>query len=311
MVRDVLPISDAVKTVEQAFIDVASGDITMGNRGTLDMDDGIDSCIFLPALHKTHRLYTMKYAASFPSCAAKGQPTVQSIIWLFSADTGEVCAMIEANDLTAIKTGAASAVATNVLSHKEAAILTIIGAGNQARTQLEGILQVRSIKEIRIVDLSEKRAMALKEWAERHLALSIPVSTTTSPGDAAKGSDIIVTCTTAKTPVINGEDIKPGAHINAIGSFTPDMQEIDETIVLKADAVVADSLTEVWNCSGDLIIPLKKGLISSNLPITELGNILKDQLKIRTSADQITLYDSVGFAPLDLAMAIEVYNRVN
>jgi len=254
-VEEALPITDAVTVVEQAFKDVADDLITIGHRGTLDMDNDSDTCIFLPALHKRHALYSMKYAASFPSCAAKGLPTVQSVIWLFSAETGEACAMIEGNHLTAVKTGAASAVATKHLANADAAELTIIGAGKQARTQLEGILNVRKIEKINLVDLDESQSQALKKWAEDILSPDIPIMIHMSAEKVLKQTDILVTCTTAKKPVLNGKDLKPGVHINGIGSFTPDMQELDEATILNTDAVIADSISEVWQCSGDLIVP--------------------------------------------------------
>jgi ornithine cyclodeaminase len=309
-VKLLLPISQAIEVVEQAFKDYSKRIIAMGNRGTLEVDSNGDSCIFLPAVHKRKKYFSMKYAASFPSCGARGLPTVQSVIWLFSAETGNVCAMIQANALTGIKTGAASAVATRYLAKKDARILTVIGAGDQAKMQLACISQVRDLKEIRLVDLDLNKCAALKNWAEKHLKSGIQIIVSSSADAAVKDADVIVTCTTSSRPVLKGDLIKPGAHINAIGSFTPQMQEIDGRTVLRSDKIVVDTVQEALNCAGDLIVPMNQGLIPRTTAILELGDIMENKIQGRTSEQEITLYESVGFAPLDLAVSIEIFQRL-
>ena len=309
-VKLLLPISQAIEVVEQAFKDYSKRVLAMGNRGTLEVDSNGDSCIFLPAVHKRKKYFSMKYAASFPSCGARGLPTVQSVIWLFSAETGNVCAMIQANALTGIKTGAASAVATRYLAKKDASILTVIGAGDQAKMQLACISQVRDLKEIRLVDLDLNKCAALKNWAEKHLKSGIHIIVSSSADAAVKDADVIVTCTTSSRPVLKGDLIKPGAHINAIGSFTPQMQEIDGRTVLRSDKIVVDTVQEALNCAGDLIVPMNQGLIPRTTAILELGDIMENKIQGRTSEQEITLYESVGFAPLDLAVSIEIFQRL-
>ncbi|MEH0020961.1 MAG: ornithine cyclodeaminase family protein [Desulfobacter sp.] len=308
-IEELLPMSRAIEVVEQAFRDCARGMIATGRRGTLEIDGSGGSCILLPARHKESGFYSVKYAASIPACSAQGLPTVQSVIWLFSARTGRACAMIEANALTAVKTGAASAVATRHLSNEHAGILTVIGAGDQARTQIAGISQVRILTEIRLVDLDPDRSQALKSWVEKHLGTDIPVIAVSTAEKAVQGADIIVTCTTSMRPVLNGDHLSPGAHINAIGGFTPQMQEIDLRTVLRADKIVVDAAREAWACSGDLIVPLKSGAIDKDLPMEELGNIVEETSLGRNAEQEITLYESVGFAPLDLAVATAVYRQ--
>lgn len=306
-VVDNLPMERAIEVVEQAFRDTVDNLITIGVRGTLEVTTEGNSCIFLPAAHTTKNYFTLKYAASFPTCAAQGLPTVQSVIFLFSAETGEIRAMIAANVLTAIKTGAASAVATKYLANKNAPVLTIIGAGEQAKTQLAGIAQVRHLDEVRLVDIDPNRATALKQWAEKHLAPRCRIVTSSSADESTVDADIIVTCTTSNNPVLKGDYIQPGVHINAIGSFTPQMQEIDERTVLRADKIVTDTKQEVWKYAGDLIVPFEKELISKAAVSCELGDIIQKKHTGRETSAEITLYESIGFAPLDLAVAIEVY----
>jgi ornithine cyclodeaminase/alanine dehydrogenase-like protein (mu-crystallin family) len=304
-----LPMSRAIEVVEQAFIDYTTDMITVGKRGTLDMISKGHSCLFLPAVHEKKKYFTLKYAASFPSCAQKGLPTVQCAIWLFSAETGQAHAMIQANKLTGIKTGATSAVATRYLANQHASILTIIGAGEQAKTQLAAISRIRQIKEVRLVDLEIERCNALKQWAELNLKPQYPILAFTPDSHLIFDADIIVTCTTSSRPVLMGENINQGTHINAIGAFTPEMQEIDENTVVRADKIVADSAEEAWKFAGDLIVPHQKGLISNTTIICELGDIILNLHPGRENTDEITVYKSVGFAPLDLAVAIEIYEK--
>lgn len=308
-VQRLLPISRAIEVVEQAFKDYCAGTIRMGSRGFLDVNSKTDSCIFLPAVQIRERYFSMKYAASFPSCHEKGLPTVQSVIWLFSVDTGNACAMIEANALTALKTGAASGVATRFLANENAGILTIIGAGEQAKFQLEAISLVRDLTHVRLVDVKPDQSETLKKWAQNYLKLKIPITIFHSADQAIKGSDLIVTCTTSKHPVFNGHNLTPGVHINAMGSFTPEMQEIDAQTILKSDKIVTDNVSEVWKFAGDLLIPLESGVIPRTTAIYTLGEIVEEKSKGRRAETEITLYESVGFASLDLAVAIEVYKR--
>jgi len=309
-VIDLLPIGRAIKVVERAFIDYAIGLITIGHRGTLEVNSEGNACLFLPAVHKEKKIFSLKYAASFPSCAKIGMPTVQSVIWLFSAKTGQALAMIHANTLTAIKTGAASAVATRYLSNPDASILTIIGTGEQAKTQLAAITSICQIKEVRLVDLDIKRCNALKHWAEETLLPFYVINTFSPDPKTTADADIIVTCTTSNRPVFQGANIKSGVHLNAIGAFTPNMQEIDEETVLRADKIVVDAVGETWNCSGDLVVPHRKGLISKAAISGELGDIILNRLPGREKYSEITIYESVGFAPLDLAVAIEIYEKL-
>ena len=118
-----------------------------------------------------------------------------------------------------------------------------------------------------------------------------------------------MTCTTSSRPVLKGELIKPGTHVNALGSFTPGMQEIDDQTVLRSDKIVTDAVEETWNCAGDLIVPVDKGLIPRTTILSELGDVIEKKVKGRTSENEITLYESVGFAPLDLAVSIKIHQR--
>ncbi|MCG8619361.1 MAG: ornithine cyclodeaminase family protein, partial [Desulfobacterales bacterium] len=302
MVRDLLPPDRAIEVVEKAFADVSNGLIRTGVRGTLNVDPSGDDCIFLPAVHGSEAFYSLKCAASFPSCAVKGLPTVQSQILIFSKETGTLAAIIEANWLTALKTGAASAVAAHHLAWADTGVLAVIGAGEQAKTQMQSLCRVRDIQEIRLADLDEDRCRDLRDWARDHVNPLPRISITTSSDDAVDGADIVVTCTTSGRPVFDGRRLKQGALVNAIGGFTPEMQEIDVHTVRSAGLIVADSKAAALEFAGDLVVPIRQGQFSEDPDIPELGDIVSGKANGRSGPDQIILYESVGFPPLDLAV---------
>lgn len=310
MVRDLLSADRAIQVVEKAFADVSNGLIRTGGRGTLNVDPSGDDCIFLPAVHGSQPFYSLKCAASFPGCAARGLPTVQSQILLFSKTAGTLSAIVEANWLTALKTGAASAVATRYLARADAGILAVIGAGEQAKTQLQSLCRVREIKEIRLADLDKARCRTLRDWAFRNLSQAAPfprITVAASADHAVDGADIVVTCTTSGRPVFDGRRLKQGTLVNAIGGFTPEMQEIDVHTVRAAGLIVADSRQAALEFAGDLVVPIQQGRIPRDPDIPELGDIIAGKVRGRSGPDQVVLYESVGFPPLDLAMGIEVF----
>ncbi len=308
-VQQLLSETRAVDVLEQAFRDFSDQVITMGDRGFLKVGEHQDPCIFLPASHKKEEFFSIKYAASFALGGEKEIPTVQSVIWLFSAKTGEVFAMIHAGFLTAVKTGAASAVAARHLSNPNARILTIIGAGEQAKYQISCIARVRDLTEIRLVDLDPEKSRNLKAWVLTRLEKPVSVQIHSSADTAVPDADIIVTCTTSNRPVLDGRQLKSGSHVNAIGSFTPEMQEIDIHTIQRAHSIVTDSIAETKKYAGDLILPMQQGIVPKNIQMVELGDVITGKSRGRTDAGQITLYESIGFSPLDLALAIEVYRR--
>jgi ornithine cyclodeaminase/alanine dehydrogenase-like protein (mu-crystallin family) len=216
--------------------------------------------------------------------------------------------VVAANWLTALKTGAASAVATKYLSVPKPLVLALIGCGVQARTQLEGILTVRAVKEIRLYDLFKARAAELGQQIESRGAFC-PVSVFDDPNLCVDGADVICTSTTSMTPVFDSRFLKNGSHTNAVGSFTPEMQEIESQAVIKAAKVVVDREAVAWQVAGDLLVPLAEGLIDKTKIYAELGAIVNGSIPGRQSDSEITIYESVGFAALDLAVAVAVYEK--
>ena len=308
-VKKALAMDDVIEAVMAAYRDYSEELIDVPSRVNMQVRGEGDAAIFLTANYHSVPFYGIKQASSFPSNINKGKSTVMSDIHLYSADTGELLAMVSANYLTAMKTGAASAVATKFFAKEGDAILAIIGTGVQARTQLAGIQRVRPLKEVRVYDLDQQKVKHFIEYTETIKNRNYTTQTADAANDCVRGADIVTTTTTSTTPVFAGDYISEGTHINAVGSFTPYMQEIDSKTVVRANKIVTDNHEETWMVAGDLLVPLKQGEITSSKLYGELGDIVTGKIPGRENEKEITIYESVGFAALDIAVAVAAYKK--
>jgi len=228
---------------------------------------------------------------------------VRFLVYVFSAERGSLEAIVEANYLGMMRTGAAGGVAAKWLAREDARTAAIFGSGWQARGQLEALAAVRRLERVKVFSrTAEKVARFCEKMCSK---LSLDVVPATSPDDAVKGSDIVVTITTSATPVFDGESLAPGTHVNAAGSNSLLRQEIDETTVRRANPVVVDSRPSAMKEAGDLLPALEKGRMHAGA-LTELGEVIAGIRPGRTSRDQITLFESQGMAMLDLIIAAEL-----
>lgn len=253
-----------------------------------------------------------KIVSIFENNPRLGLPTTQAVFLLISPATGETLAVIEAGSLTAIRTGAAAGAATDLFALPGAKVAAIFGAGGQARTQLEALAVVRPLEQAFVYDVDSGRAGAFAGEMEEYLLPvrpGIKVSVAGDPDEAASVADIISCATTSPTPLFSGLAVKPGTHVNAIGSYTPDRRELDETLLLRAGKVVADSREAVLAEAGDVIIPIAHGVFGPDVITAELGEVLLGSKPARESAGEITVYKAVGMAALDLVAARVAYAR--
>jgi ornithine cyclodeaminase/alanine dehydrogenase-like protein (mu-crystallin family) len=226
------------------------------------------------------------------------------LVPLYEMATGDLLAMIEADYMGQLRTGAASGVATKYLSRKEARVAAIIGTGGQARTQLEAVAVVRKLESARAYGRdAAKRDKFCKEMSER---LGIPVLPSASAGEAARGADIVSTATTASQPVLSGADLTPGVHINAIGANHAHKRELDDEAVASADVIVVDSVEQSRQEAGDLIIAFHGDEICWT-GVKKLSDVVAGKTSGRTSDSEVTLFKSNGIASWDLAVAMKVY----
>ncbi len=251
----------------------------------------------------------VKIVSVFNDNPAKELPLIHALVVVVDATTGEPAAMMDGTYLTALRTGAASGAATDLLARQDARTAAIFGAGVQGRTQLEAVCAVRPIQAAWVYDVAPERAgdFAAEMRPDRcgRRRLSLPVRVAETPTEAARQADVVCTATTSSPPVFEDADVRPGTHINGVGAYTPQMQESPAETVLRAKVVIDHreaSLAE----AGDLLIPLQEGLMTEDHIYAELGEIAAGLKAGRASPDEITLFKSVGVAVQDVAAASAV-----
>jgi ornithine cyclodeaminase/alanine dehydrogenase-like protein (mu-crystallin family) len=234
--------------------------------------------------------------------AVKGQ--VRFHVMLYSTETGELLAILQADRLGQMRTGAASGVATKFMARAEAHTVGIFGTGWQARSQLEAVCAVRSIRTVHAYGRDAARQQIF--CAEMSQQLGIPVEPATRPDAAVKGRDVVITATSARDPLFDGNWLEAGAHINAIGSNALIRREIDDTTVRRSALIVVDSKDQARTECGDLLGALERGQVHWE-QIRELGEVVAGFMPGRRQAAEITLFESHGLAIWDLAAGIAVY----
>jgi ornithine cyclodeaminase/alanine dehydrogenase-like protein (mu-crystallin family) len=288
--------------MRSAFGQLSANQADMPLRTRLQTDKGL--LLLMPAFLRQSRELGFKMVSVWSDNPSQGLPAIVALATVIDPDTGLPLALINGEALTALRTGAGGGLAADLLARAEARVVTVFGSGVQARAQLEAVCVVRKIKEVRLVGRTpssvEKFAEEISHWPN-----TPRVSIAGSRNDAVEGADIIITATTSKTPVFDGRYLSPGAHITGVGSFTPQMQEVDEVTVKKAKIVV-DSLQACLAEAGDLIIPLEKNVISKLDIHAELGQIINGERAARESREEITFFKSVGVAVQDAAAANEI-----
>jgi ornithine cyclodeaminase len=304
---DTFTLPMVITTVEQAFQDYHKGNLRVVGRLTAEIGGPKDTSLILPSLHTVQPFYGLKQASVFPANLNKGLPSGLGQYFLYSAETGELLALLDFVDLTNYKTAATAAIATRHLARTDACVLTIFGAGALARAVLAAVMEVRPVENVRIVDLSRQRAESLVSWAQENLMEGVRYQIPSGPSECLDDADIICTCTTSFQPVFAGDLLALGCHLNAMGSWRPEMQEIDALTVQRAGKIYCDVVADTWQEAGDLIAPRDAGLIDTNVVHGELGALITGELSGRETSDEITLYESVGFGVLDLSVAIGAY----
>ncbi len=308
-IRRLISMAEAIEVVKGAFVQLSEKKAQAPVRTALPLSGQGDVALIMPAFLETTRALGAKLVTVFPGNPKQGLPATQALVFLVDAETGGPLALCEGTYLTQLRTGAATGAATQLLSRPEAETLAVFGAGGQALTQALGVLAVREIREIRIFDLLPARAERLKEELTRQApSPKARILRADSAEKAAREADILVTATTSRTPVFPGRALSPGAHINAIGAFRPEMQEVDEETLLRS-RIFVDSLESCLEEAGDLVIPLNKGLIRREDIQGELGEVVSGKKAGRKTREEITYFKSVGNAVQDISMAQAIFRR--
>jgi len=253
-----------------------------------------------------HSVYGLKAVCVFPQNPARGLDAHQGGVMLFSGLTGELLALMNASAITAIRTAAVSAVATNLLARPDAGDLAILGAGVQARTHLQAMTHVRSLRRCRVA--SRQLGNAQKFAEEMRGRFTFPIEAMPTVEAAVRGADLIVTVTSSREPILHREWISRGAHLNVVGASLPMAREVDSATMAAANLFV-DRRESTVNEAGDYLIPLREGAIGPDRIRAEIGELLLGTKPGRTSPDEITLFKSLGLAVEDLAAARYLYQK--
>ena len=302
-VRQALPMRQAIEAVKRAFAQLSTGQANVPLRVALDVPRHNGVTLFMPGYLSVDDQMAVKIVSVFNDNPSQGLPLIHALVIVVDATTGSPVAVMDGTYLTALRTGAASGAATDLLARPDAHTAAVFGAGAQGRTQLEAVCAVRPIHQAWVYDVAPRQAAAYAE--EMSQRLSLPVRVAETPAQAVRQADVICTATTATSPVFADADVPPGTHVNAVGAYTPHMQEVPPETVLRARVVIdhrESSLAE----AGDLLIPIEQGLMTEDHIYAELGEIAAGSKPGRASPDEITLFKSVGVAVQDVAAASAV-----
>ena len=302
-VRDLLPYDECADVMRRALADLARGAIQQPLR-TIVRPAGAAGVMALMPAYARGTAYGLKAICVTPGNPALGKDSHQGGVLLFAADTGEPLALVNASAVTEIRTAATSAVATGLLARPGAAELAIVGTGVQAQAHARALAATRPLTGIRITGRDPARAR--KVAAGLAAELGLPVSAHAGARDAIEGADIVVTATTSPEPVLSRAWLAAGAHVNAVGAYTPRTREIDTATMAEA-ALFADSRESVQGEAGDYLLARQEGV--DNPVRAELGELITGAAPGRADDDEITLFESLGLAAEDLAAASYLYEK--
>ena len=306
-VEQLLPMRECIDVMSEALASLARGEVHQPLRMVVRPPDAAGVIAMMPAYKSGDvPLFGLKAICVFPGNAAHGKDAHQGGVLLFSGETGELLAIINASAITAIRTAAVSGLATRLLAREDASELAIIGAGVQARAHLAAMACVRPIKRARIASRRFENAQEFADEVQREYAFT--VEAVTSVQSAINEADLIVTATTSPNPVLECDWIAPGAHINAVGTYSPSAREID-TATMVASSLFVDRRESALNEAGDYLLAARDGAIGPDHIRAEIGEVLIGNSAGRTSRDEITLFKSLGLATEDLAAAEYVYRK--
>jgi ornithine cyclodeaminase/alanine dehydrogenase-like protein (mu-crystallin family) len=306
-VRKALSMSDAIEAMSRGFADLSSGEADVPVRTYIPLDRFDGNALFMPAYSAGDEAFAVKIASIHGGNRALGLDAVQALVILFDATNGNPLAILGGKSITAIRTGAGSGLATRYLSRLDSKVAVIFGSGVQARTHLEAVCCVRDIELAYCIGRSQANAQSFA--ADMSDTLGIEVIATDDTGVVAE-ADVICTTTTANDPIIMRDMLKDGVHINAVGTHRPEAAEVSADIVL-VSKVVVDQREACLKEAGDIILPIRAGLISEDHIFAELGEIAAGVKPGRETENEITLFKSVGNAIQDLAAANEAVKNAH
>lgn len=299
-VRRLLPMPRCIEAMERALAGLARDEAVNPLRSILGLPYTSSWLAVMPGAQTDPATFGAKVISIFNENRKAGYETHQGLVLLFEAEHGTPVALVDASEVTALRTAAVSGVATAVLARADAGDLAIIGSGTQARTHLEAMLAVRPVDRVRAWSPTRERLDAFVADVREHH--EVPIEAVDGPRAAIEGASIICTVSGASAPVVEGEWLAPGAHINAVGSALPDARELDAETVRRSRFYV-DRRESALSEAGDLLLAIRDGAVTEDHIVAELGEVLIGAAAGRRSQEEITVFESLGLAVEDVAAA--------
>ncbi|MFY1677481.1 MULTISPECIES: ornithine cyclodeaminase family protein [unclassified Streptomyces] len=304
-VREAFPPSEAYRVVADVMRRYSAGEVVQPVRTVLS--SGRDTSLFaaMPChvTGETDSGYGLKAVLHAPGNSARGLPTHVGVVVVFDPETAQPLAMLEGAAVTALRTAAASAVATDALARRDAGDLALIGAGTQARGHLLALREIRTLRRVRMWNRGAARAEEFVAWARSEVGITVERMDT--PARALEGADLVCTTVDTTEPVVRAAHLAEGVHVNAVGSSVPGKREIDAAAVASC-TVFVDSREGAARESSELADPVEEGLVPADRPLTEIGEVLLGKHPGRTGETERTLYKSLGMAAQDVASGFAV-----
>lgn len=307
--RQAVPMRDAVELMKIAFRELSAGRAVSPVRAQVPIGSPNSLLLSMPGYVASEKAAGIKIVSFFGGNAGTGIPVIHALVYMIDAATGRPLGIMEGGYVTALRTGAVSGAATDLLARPESSTLAVIGTGVQGVTQAAAVCAVRPITKIIGVDLSpdsrQRFVSALQtEWPE----IGAEITTTADADAAVSRADIICCSTTSRSPVFSDDAIRPGTHINAVGAFTPEMQEVPPATIKRA-TVIVDNIDACREEAGDLIKAMAAGVIGQAHWARELGYVVSGDAPARSSANEITFFKSVGNSVQDVVVGARALAR--
>ena len=300
----ILPMGETITALEQAFKELEEGKAMVIPRSVvlLPKEEGWIGIMPAYGMHS----FSTKIVTLYKRNLEKNLPTIMGTIVLNDPETGKVLSIMDGTYVTGMRTGALGGLAAKYFSRKDANTAGIFGAGTQAKTQLAALKEVRDIRSAFVYDTASDRTRSFAE--EMQAKLGIPVKIADSPKEVLEEADIVVTVSTSKSPVFDGNDLRPGTHVNAFGNYKGDERELDTQTILRS-RVFVDLEEAALSEAGDIIIPINEGQFQKEQIVGTIGEVLTGKKQGRTSPEEITLFKSVGLGIQDCAAAALAYRN--
>ena len=305
-VRRLLPMDVCVPLMREALTALSRGDVVMPLRSLVRLPDRSGLLGLMPGYLGAPQSFGIKVVTVMPGNHGTPYDSHQGVVMLFGVNHGEPLAILDASAITAIRTAAASAAATDALARADAGDLALIGSGTQARTHLAAMRSVRSLRRVRV--WSRSRENADRFAREETSNVGVRIEPVAAPEDAVQGADLVCSTTASREPVLRGAWLAPGAHVNAVGACFPASRELDTEAVVRS-RFFTDCRESCLQESGDFLIPRSEGALHEEHLLGEIGEVLLGTVRGRTSPEDITVYESLGVAVEDLAAAHAIHQR--